>query len=346
MSSAAAQPGGAHWRSVARGIGGCVAMVGAAMAIFGALPQARAQGVSDYPSRNILLVVPFAPGGPPDVIARVIAPSLGTTLGRSVVVENRVGASTSIGTVSVARAAPDGYTLLASSLAMVVVPFILSKPGFDPLADLKPISSTGTSVQTLVMSPALPILTVSDLVSYARAKPNEIRAAHAGIGTSPHLGLVALMQAADIQLLMVPYRGAAQAISDVVAGHVGMLMTAPSTSIALARDGKVRVLGVTGDKRLTALPEVPTLKESGFHLKSFDAGVWFGLSAPAGTPDGIVAKLQAAVEKAVQEAEVRDTLAKSDIVTHSSTPQAYGQLIAEQLVMWRDVIKQAGIRPE
>ncbi len=307
---------------------------------------AQSEPPENYPSRNILLVVPFAAGGPPDVIARVLAPSMGEALGRSIIVENRPGASTTMGTLAVTRAAPDGYTLLASSLSMVVVPYVLAKPGFDPLVDLKPISTTGSSPQTLVINQALPINSASDLVSFAKANPTAIKAAHTGIGTSTHLGLLALMQAGGFETLLVPYRGAAPAISDIVAGHISLLMTAPSTSIQLAREGKVRLLGVTGTKRMTAMPELPTLKEQGLNLSSLDSGVWFGLSAPAGTPDAIINKLNAATRKALADKNVAETLARNDTTTFTSTPQEFDKLIRDQVAIWREVMGKAGVRPE
>ena len=321
-----------------------VAQIAANIASIGA--HAQSEPASAYPSRNITLVVPFAAGGPPDVIARVLAPSMGEMLGRSIIVENRAGASTSIGTASVARAAPDGYTLLASSLSMVVVPYVLAKPGFDPLADLQPISLTGFSPQTLVVDKSLPLRTAEDLVAFAKADPTGIKAAHTGIGTSTHLGLLALMQAGGFQTLQVPYRGAAQAISDIVAGHISLLMTAPSTSVALALEGKVRLLGVTGGKRLAALPDMPTLRESGLHLASLDDGVWFGLSAPMGTPDAIIDKLNAAVRKALGEKSVVEILARNDTTTAASTPQAFGKLIQDQIGVWREILRKAGVKPE
>jgi len=301
---------------------------------------------SAYPSRNILLLIPLPPGGPPDTIARVLAPAIGEALGKSVVVENRPGASTSIASQAVARAAPDGYTLLASDLSIAVVPHILAKPGFDPLKDFRHVSRTANSVLTLNINPDLPAKTTQELVALAKAKPGDIKAAHAGIGTPPHLGTVAFIQATGVELTQVPYRGAAPAIADVVGGHVSMLVTAPSTAIALAREGKVRMLGMTGDKRLTALPEVPTLKEAGVDMAAMNDGVWFGISAPAGIPDAIVAKLNAAIRKATTDKDAIDKLAKSDIATTSSTPAEFEALVRSQTGIWRDLMKNAGVKPE
>lgn len=317
-----------------------------AVALGSSPAAAQADHAAVFPNRNILLVVPFAAGGPPDVIARVLAQSMAETLGKSIVVENRPGASTTIGTLAVTRAPPDGHTLLASSLAMVVVPFVLAKPGFDPVADLKPIGMSGVSPQTLVVSNGLGVKSAQELVGLAKQQPHEVKAAHTGVGTSTHLGLLALMQAGGFNTLQVPYRGAAQAISDIVAGHISLLMTAPSTSIGLAREGKVRMLGVTGDKRISALPDVPTLKEQGLHLASLDDGVWFGLSAPAGTPDAIVDRLNSAMRKALAEKSVAEVLAKNDTTIAPSSPLEYGQLIANQISIWKDVLRKAGVKPE
>lgn len=320
----------------------------AALALHFAAADAFAQqeAPSAYPSRNILVLVPLPPGGPPDTIARVFAPALSEALGKSVVVENRPGASTSIASQAVARAAPDGYTLMANDLSMAVVPHILAKPGFDPAKDYRFISRTANSSLTLNITPSLPAKTIQELIALARAKPGEIKAAHAGIGTPPHLGTVAFIQATGIDLTQVPYRGAAPAIADVVGGHVSMLVTAPSTAIGLAREGKVRMLGVTGTKRLTALPDVPTFQEAGVDMAAINDGVWFGLAAPAGTPDEIVMKLNAAVRKAAADKSVIDTLAKSDIAATSSTPQEFAALVKGQMETWGRLMKNAGVKPE
>ncbi len=317
-----------------------------ALALMPPTAMAQQEPASAYPSRNIQMLIPFPPGGPPDVIARLLATPLGEALGKPVVVENRPGASTSLATQAVARAAPDGYTLLASDMSIAVVPHILAKPGFDQLQDFKHIGRTAQTVLTLNINPGLAAKTARELVAFAKQKPGEVKVAHTGIGTPPHLGAVAFLQATGVDILLVPYRGAALAMADVVAGHVSMLVTAPSTSIALARDGKVRMLGMTGSKRLTALPDIPTLKESGIDMAALNDGVWFGISAPAGTPDAIVAKINAAIRKAVVDKTAVETLAKSDIATTASTPDEYTALIRSQTASWRDLMRNAGVKPE
>lgn len=305
-----------------------------------------AEPAAQYPSHNILVLVPFPPGGPPDVLNRIIAQQWGEELGKPVVVENRPGASTAIASQAVARAAPDGYTLLATDISIAVVPHILANPGFDPLKDLIPVGPTARSVLTVVINPAVPANTVQDLVALAKAKPDDIKVGHSGIGTPPHLGAVAFLQATKTRMLLVPYRGAALALNDVVAGHMSMLVTAPSTSIALTREGKVRMLGVTGGKRITALPDVPTLRENGIEMAGVDDGVWFGITAPAATPADIVSKLNATLNKAVQHAAVREKLAMLDITAGGGTPHEFGQHIATQLEFWREPMRAAGVKPE
>ena len=311
----------------------------------GSWPAGAQEPASAYPSRNILIIVPYPPGGPPDVIARLIGPPMSEILGKPVIVENRPGASTTIGAAAVARAAPDGYTLLASDIAQTVAPNIVANLSFDPVKDLKPIIMTAKSVFTVVIDPSLPIKTVPEFVAYSKSKPDAIKVGHSGVGTPPHLYALSFMNTSGASMLMVPYRGIALAVADVVAGHIQMICSAPSTTVNLTLEGKVRMLGVSGDRRLAALPDIPTFKEMGMTLKGFDQDTWFGISAPAGTPDDIVAKLNDAINKALQNKNVIDTLAEVDIRAAGSTPAAYGKLFAEQVVTWRETLSAAGIKP-
>lgn len=299
-----------------------------------------------YPSRNILVIVPYPPGGPPDVIVRLLGPPIQKELGHSLVVENRPGASTTIGAAAVARAAPDGYTLLASDIAQTVAANTIANPGFDAAKDLKPVVLTTGSVFTVVIDPKLPIKNVKELVEFSKSKPDAIKAGHSGVGTPPHLYLLSLMNSTGTTALMVPYRGIALAVADVVAGHIQMIASAPSTTVNLTLDGKVRMLGVSGAKRLAQLPDVPTFKEQGLTLRGFEQDTWFGISAPAGTPDAIVSKLNAAFNKALKDEDVIAKLAKVDIRTVGGTPQEFGKLWMEQIATWRDVMAKAGVKPE
>lgn len=312
----------------------------------GTSPSSAQEATSAYPSRNILIIVPYPPGGPPDVIARLLGPIIQKDLGQSLIVENRPGASTTIAASAVARATPDGYTLLASDIAQTVAPSIMANPGFDPAKDLKPVIQTTNSVFTVVIDPKLPIKSIAELVAYSKSKPDAIKAGHSGIGTPPHLYTLSVINSTGANMLLVPYRGIALAVQDVVGGHIQLISSAPSTTVNLTLDGKVRMLGISGDKRLAALPDVPTFKEQGLALKGFEQDTWFGIHAPGGTPDPIVAKLNAALNRALADKDVIDKLAKVDIRTAGGTPEAFGKLWAEQIVTWREVLKNAGVKPE
>lgn len=311
-----------------------------------AAPAAAQEPASAYPSRNITLIVPYPPAGPPDVIVRLLAPLAAETLGKPIVVENRPGASTTIGATAVARAAPDGYTLLASDIAQTVAPNVVANPGFDPAKDLKPVVVTANSVFTVVIDPKLPIKNVTELVAYSKSKPDAIKAGHSGIGTPPHLYLLSVMNSTGASMLLVPYRGIALAVADVVGGHIQLISSAPSTTVNLTLDGKLRMLGVSGSSRLARLPDIPTFKEQGLTLKGFEQDTWFGISAPGGTPDAIVAKLNGAFNKALQDKGVIEKLAKVDVRTAGGSPADFAKLWAAQIVTWREVLKAAGVKPQ
>ena len=280
------------------------------------------------------------------MIVRLLSPLLSENLGRPIIIENRPGASTTIGAAAVARAAPDGYTLLASDIAQTVAPNTIANLSFDPAKDLKPVIITTKSVFTVVVDPTLPIRTVADLVAFSKSKPDAIKAGHSGLGTPPHLYLLSVINSTGTNMLLVPYRGIALAVADVVAGHIQLIGSAPSTTVNLTLDGKLRMLGVSGERRLAQLPDVPTFKEQGLSLKGFEQDTWFGVSAPAGTPDAIVDKLNGAINKALTDKGVIEKLAKVDIRAAGGTPAEFAKLWAEQIVTWRDVLKSAGVKPE
>lgn len=307
---------------------------------------AAQEPAASYPSRNILLVVPYPPGGAPDVIARIVGPQLSDTLGKPVVIENRPGASTTIGAGSVARAEPDGYTLLAMDQAQTVAPSIIASLKFNPVKDFAPILITARTEFTLVVNPALPIKSIKDLVEFTKANPESIKSGHSGVGTPPHLFAFSMLQATGAKSVLVPYRGIALAVADVVAGHIQMAASVPSTTANLTREGKLRMLVISGDKRLAALPDVPTLGELGIRAKGFERGVWFGLSAPAGTPRPIIDKLNTAANKAIADPAVVEKLAKVNITALGGKPEDLGRLIAQQVADWRELLSSAGVKPQ
>lgn len=288
-----------------------------------------------YPSRNITLVVAFPPGGPPDVVARIVAPMVGDILGKPIVVENRPGASTTIAASSVARAEPDGHTLLTADLSLVVSLFVVPNVSYDPIKDFKLVVQTARTGVTMVIDPKTPINTVAELVAAAKKDPSSIKAAHTGIGTPPHLGLISFLQATGTEVLQVPYKGSALAIQDIVAGHITLLCTGPSTSISLAKEGKVRMLATTGDKRLAELPSVPTFQESGVDMGGMKGGQYFGLAVPAATPDAIVAKINAAVNKTLQDPGIRQRLEAVAFEPVGGTAAEFSAFFSEQFAYWK-----------
>lgn len=307
---------------------------------------ARAQeAITQFPSRDITLVVPFGAGGPPDSIARVVAAGLSRSLGKPVIVENRPGASTAIAARAVARAAPDGYTLMAVDISFAVTPHIASNLGVDPFKDFKPVGLSAKSVFTLLASPSLSTPTMAEFLKLTKAKGQDIKIGHTGIGTTPHLAAVTFVKATEINPLLVPYRTIAEATNNVVAGHISAIFSAASTAIGLD-ENKANILGVTGSQRLKALPNTPTFEENGITMTGFERGSWYGVVAPAATPDAIVNKLNAALLDAVSDKDVREKLSASGLELSGSAPGDFGALIKTQYNYWGDTLRAAGVEPE
>ncbi|MGE0037844.1 MAG: Bug family tripartite tricarboxylate transporter substrate binding protein [Xanthobacteraceae bacterium] len=321
--------------------------LGAAFGLAALCSAAPAQeSAATYPSRPITFLVGFAAGGPTDVIARAVAGPLADELGQPVVVENRPGGGGSTAAMALSRAKPDGYTLGSFDVAMVVGPNIVAGATYDPINDFRPIVVSARTPLSFVGSNALPAKTVAELIALAKSKPDEIKLAHAGVGSPPHLGAVTFLQATGTKMVLVPYRGAAPAIQDIIAGHVGLLFTAPSTSIALARDGKVRLLGVTGHERMKSMPDVPTLRESGVDMGALDANQWFGVAAPAGTPDYVVARINAAVNKVLKNKALQEKIGKLEFTVAGGTPEEAAALGRSQAEFWKKTLAATGIKPK
>ncbi|MDB5569576.1 MAG: extra-cytoplasmic solute receptor [Hyphomicrobiales bacterium] len=315
-------------------------------ALLGFAPPAPAQGAANFPSQTITIVVSYAAGGPPDVAARMIAPAMSTILGKPVVIENRTGASTAIGTQAVARAAPDGHTLLMADSALTVAPNILANPGFDPQKDFAPVAPLLRTYMTLVVHPSVPAKSVQELIAFAKGKPGELKYGTSGIGTPPYLGALAFIQATGVEMLHVPYRGVALALNDMVAGHLSLVFVSQSTAASQVQGGGARVLGVFGEKRHASLPDVPTFREVGLDTRIMDEGIWFGIVAPAGTPPAIVDKLNAAINAAVSEPATKSRLAAADFHVSGGSPADLRKTIDENTVYWREAFKRAGVIPQ
>lgn len=317
----------------------CAVHVGA---VFMALP-ALAQ---TYPTQNVTLVVPYPAGGVPDTIARIMAPALGDKLGRTVLIENRGGASTTVGTTSVARATPDGHTLLLGDTSLAVAPNVVAKLTYDAQKDLAPIAPLMRSFMTLMINPKVPAQTVQEFVALAKAKPGEIKFGTSGAGTPPHLGALAFINATGIDVLHVPYRGVALALSDVVGGHVQFVFVSQSVGASQAKAGNARVLGVYGEKRVASLPDVPTFKESGIHTPFADAGTWFGFVTTAGTPKATLDLLNKVTNEVLADPSTRGKLEAADFHITGGKAEDLAKLIAEHTVNWREAFQKAGVKPE
>jgi tripartite-type tricarboxylate transporter receptor subunit TctC len=299
-----------------------------------------AQAQDPYPSKPITLIVPQAAGGANDAIARVLAQRLGEQLSQSVVVENRAGAGGTLATATTARARPDGYTLLVTAdSAHVIGPALYKNPGFDPVKDFEPVAPIATAGYVLVANPSFPPNTVAELVTLAKAAPGKYSYASAGNGTLNHLIGEMLQKAAGIELLHVPYKGSAQAAADVAGGQVPMSVQSLPSVMGLIKAGKLKVLGVVNEKRVAAMPEVPTIGET---LKGFGQAPWYAMFAPVGTPAPVVARLQSAVAQALEHKDVVDKLAGVGCEPFKGTAAQLTALVQADLPKWARVVKETG----
>lgn len=305
------------------------------------LPCARAQSVrGDYPARPLRIIVPFAPGGSTDVIARVVGQRLSQSLGQPVVIENRPGAASNLGTEAAARAPADGYTLVMGTPGFTINPALYEAPGFHPVRDFAPVALLASVPLMLVTHPALPVASVADLVALARARPGLL--GYASNGSSTHLAAELFQQRAGVRLLHVPYKGSALATGDLLAGHLQIGLDNIVSALPHVRVGKLRALAVTSATRASTAPQVPTLAESGY--PGFDATSWFGLLAPAGTPRDIVALLNEQVRKALEAAEVREKLAGVGAEVIGGTPERFADFIGAELERWSRLVRERGIK--
>jgi tripartite-type tricarboxylate transporter receptor subunit TctC len=307
------------------------------------LQPASAQQTS-YPVRAIRLVVPSSPGGGTDITARLVAPKLSELLGQQVVIENRSGAGTMIGGEVVARAAPDGYTLLMGISTLAINPAMYKKVPYDALRDFAPISQVVSLPNILVAHPSLPVKTVKDLIAFARVRPAQINFASAGMGTSPHLSMELLLTMTGLRMIHVPYKGSGQGVVDVLAGHVSLMTPSILTGLPYVKDGRLRALGVTSAKRAVGAPDIPTIAEAG--VPGYEATQWFGMLAPAGTPADIVNRLHKEIVRVLAIPDMRERFAADGAEPVGSTPEEFLAYIRAETAKWADVIKQAGIKPE
>jgi tripartite-type tricarboxylate transporter receptor subunit TctC len=306
------------------------------------IAAAPAAAQADKP---VFIIVPFAAGGPTDVVARVLAPRLGAVLGRPVVIENRVGATGGIGAAYVAKAAADGNTLLlGTSSIMAASPNLAANRLFDPVNDFAPISLIATIENILVVHPSVPATNVRELVAYAKANPGKLTYATSGIGSTYHLGAELFASETGIRMTHVPYKGAAPAIQDVLAGHVSLMFDNMSSAIPNIKAGRVRALGVASLERYPGLKDVYTIAEQG--VPGYQTTIWLALFAPRSTPPATLLALQKAIAEAVGSREYRQRLEALDMEPHASTPGELADYLQADLAKWAKVVKDAGIKPE
>lgn len=315
-----------------------IATVCALAAMFPAFSQ-------NYPDKPVRAVVPFPPGGAADIVARHVAQKLSESFGVQFIVDNRAGAGGAIGAEMVARAASDGYTLLlASSSAMSINPHIMIKATYDPLKSFVPIGLIGYSPNVLVVHPSVPARTVKELIAVARSKPGALAYGSNGTGTLSHLTGELFMQRAGIKMLHVPYKGAAPAVIDTIAGQVSVLFAAYPSIAAQARSGKLRAMAVTSAKRVSVAPELPTVAEAA--LPGFESTQWWGAYGPAGLPAAIVTKLNAELNKILRTDDMKKRFAPDAVEPAGGTPEDHARYLKEDYEKWGKVVRAAGVRSE
>ncbi|MFL5062706.1 MAG: Bug family tripartite tricarboxylate transporter substrate binding protein [Xanthobacteraceae bacterium] len=306
------------------------------------LAAAGSAAAQPYPNRPIKLIVPFPAGGPPDVIARIVADAMSTRLGQSVVVDNRPGAGATIGTRSVANAEPDGHTLLfASTTSLSIGPALFKNLDYDPVKSFTPVAGISTGPMVVVVHPSVPAKTVQELVAYAKANPGKLNYG-AGVASPPHIawGLFTAVTGTDI--LFVPYRGMAPAMNDLISGQIQMMIDGTGPLLPHIQAGTFRALAVTGKTRSPDFPHLPTMIESGY--PDYVLTFWTGIVAPAGTPQPIVARLNSAINDGLASIALKDGLAKFNVEANIASPQEFAAMLAQEAEKWAGIVKAAGIK--
>ena len=306
-------------------------------------PSLPAWADESYPSRPVKMIVPVAAGGGTDFTARTLAEKLGVALGQPVVVENRPGASGSLGVQQAAAASPDGYTLVMPITSFPINPSLRKLP-FDTIKDFAPVVLAGTLPLVLVVNPDVPAKSVAELIALARSKPRGINFANSGNGTTAHLAGELFNRMAGTQMVSVNYKGGGPAVSDLLGGHVQVYFSTIPSVVQHIQAGKLRALAVTGQERSPEMPDIPTGAESG--LPDFEVTAWFGIFAPAQTPQPVVARLNTELVKILAMADVREKLANHGVEPGGGSPESLGRFLVSEVAKWGDVVREAGIRTE
>jgi len=314
-------------------------MAAALLLAFGA--AAQAQG---FPAKPVRLVVPFAPGGGADILARLVGQKLAEPLGQSVIIDNRAGAAGIVGGEIVVKSPADGYTLLMGAPGLAINPSLYTRLPFDALRDLAPISLVGAVPNLVVVHPSVPARTLQELVALARARPGRLNYASPGRGTSLHFAAELFRSMTGTELVHVAYKGGAPAVTDLVGGHVDLMFDVLPSSLPYVKGGRLRALAITATQRSPLLPDLPTVAESG--LAGYQAITWNGLLAPAGTPRDVIARLQQAIHQAVRAPDMRERYAAIGTDQVTNTAEEFTAFMREETAKWARVAKAAGIKPE
>jgi tripartite-type tricarboxylate transporter receptor subunit TctC len=313
-------------------------------AVIATLTLALPAAAQDLAGKTVTIVVPFTPGAVSDPLARVIAPRLAEILGANVIVENKAGGNTNIGGLYVAKAQPDGRTLLFAGTGITMnVAIYKDKMPFDPLKDFAPIALVSTSNSVLVVNPSLNVANLSELIALLKSKPGALNYASAGSGNMTHLIMEFFKLKSGTDIVHVPYRGAGPALNDVLAGHAAMMVINPGPTEAHVKAGRLRALAVTGVKRSDLLPEVPTFAELGYPMPEIDYGTTFGMLAPAGTPPATIATLHKALTEVLADPQLRQRIKSMGFEATLTSPEQYADILRDQVEKWRPLIERAGI---
>jgi tripartite-type tricarboxylate transporter receptor subunit TctC len=298
-----------------------------------------------YPVKPVRVVVPYTAGGSMDILSRLISQKMNEAFDQTLIIDNRTGAGGNIGTELVARAAPDGYTLLTAGIGIMAInPSLYSKLPYDPIKDFEAITLLAKMPNMLAVSPALPVKSVSELIALAKAKPGVLNYGSAGSGSNPHILAEYFKLRTNTDIQDIPYKGVPPALSDLIAGQLSMVFATVPTVLPQAKAGRVRALAVTSAKRLALVPELPTIAEAG--VPDYEATQWIGMLAPAGTPKDIVAQLNARIVKTLQRADVRERLGTEMVEPVGSTPDEFRAFMKAEIARWAPVVKASGMKPD
>jgi len=298
-----------------------------------------------YPSRPISVVVPYAPGGTNDIIARLVSAKMSESMGQPVTVENKPGASGNLGATFVAKAAPDGYTILTAPISLLAInKWMYKNLQYDSERDFAPITNAGSVPNMLIVHPSVPVSSVQELIGYAKANPGKLNFASMGSGTTGHLSGELFKLMAQVSLTHVPYKGSAPALKDLLGGQVQLMFDNMPTAIRLAQDGKVKGLALTSMSQHPQAPGMPTLDASG--LRGFDVTAWFGFVAPAATPRPVIDRLHAEIVKGLRDPKVSETLVKAGVTIVANRPEEFAAFMAAESRKWKDVVEKSGARAD